>query len=74
MKKAVGLLESLVVIIIIIVLYFSFFAGPKVGRKNPFDDNVNIQNQEEIVNDKIQEIEDTKLLKKQIEQNLKDSY
>lgn len=74
MKKAVGLLEFLIVVVIVLVLYFCFFAGPKVGRKNPFDDNVNIQDQENIIDDKIQEIEDTKLMKQRIEQNLKEGY
>ena len=42
MKNAAGMLELLIVIIIITVLYFSFFAGPKKGRKDQFNDNVNI--------------------------------
>ena len=74
MKNAAGMLELLIVIIIITVLYFSFFAGLKTGRKDPFNDNVNIQNQEEIIDSKIQEIEDSKLLKQKIESNLKENY
>ena len=74
MKNAAGMLELLIVIIIITVLYFSFFADPKTGRKDPFNDNVNIQNQEEIIDSKIQEIEDSKLLKQKIESNLKENY
>lgn len=74
MKNAAGMLELLIVIIIITVLYFSFFAGPKTGRKDLFNDNVNIQNQEEIIDSKIQEIEDSKLLKQKIESNLKENY
>lgn len=74
MKKAAGLIELLIVVVIIIVLYFSFFAGPKAGRNNPFDDNSNIKNQEEVIDNKIQEIEDTKMIKQKIEQNLKEGY
>lgn len=74
MKKAAGLLELLIVLVIIIVLYFSFFAGPKTGRKNPFDDGSNLKDQQEIIDDKINEIENTKLLKQKIEQNLKEGY
>ncbi len=74
MKKAAGLIELLIVVVIIIVLYFSFFAGPKAGRKNPFDDNSNIKNQEDVIDNKIQEIEDTKMVKQKIEQNLKEGY
>ncbi len=74
MKKALGLIELLIVAVIIIILYFSIFAVPKSGRKNPFDDNSNIQNQENIIDNKIQEIEESKLLKNRIEQNLKEGY
>ena len=74
MKNAAGMLELLIVIIIITVLYFSFFVFSKTGRKDPFNDNVNIQNQEEIIDSKIQEIENSKLLKQKIESNLKENY
>ena len=39
MKKAVGLLELLIVLVVIIVVYFTCF-HPNYGRSNPFDDNV----------------------------------
>lgn len=74
MKKAFGALELLIVIIIIIVLYFTIFAGNKYGRKNPFDDGAKLNSQQEFVNDKINEIENTKALKQKIEENLNKGY
>ncbi len=73
MKKAVGLLELLIVLVVIIVVYFTCF-HPNYGRSNPFDDNVKINSQKEIIDTKIQEIEDTKALKQRIENNLNKGY
>lgn len=72
MKRAFGILELLIVIVIITVLYFSFIAGPKVGRKNPFDDNVNLQSQEDIIETKMNDIQNTKNIKERIEKNLQE--
>lgn len=72
-KSAFGILELLIVIIIALVVYFSFF-NSKYGRKNPFDDNTQIKNQQEAVENKIQEIEDYKTLQKNIEKNLQKGY
>lgn len=69
MKQAFGVLELLVVVVIIIIIYFTCFHSP-YGRKDPFNDKARINSQQEIIDDKIQEIETTKALKKQIEQNL----
>ncbi len=66
MKKAAGILELLIVLVIIIVLYFSFFHGNKYGRKNPFDDGVNVQSRQELIDDKIDEIQQIKTLNQQI--------
>ncbi len=74
MKKAFGVLELLIVIIIAITLYFTVFAGNKYGRKNPFDDGANLNSQQKIINDKIDEIENTKELKHKIEENLNKDY
>lgn len=71
MKEAVGVLELLIVIIIILVLYFTCFHS-KYGRENPFDDNQRINSQQELIDSKIQEIEETKNIKEQIEKNLKE--
>lgn len=71
MKRAVGLLELLVVVVVIIVLYFTCFHS-NYGRSNPFDDNAKINNQSQIIDDKINEIEDTKALKEKIERNLRE--
>lgn len=69
MKRAFGVLELLIVIVVIIVIYFSFFHS-QYGRKNPFDDNSRVNSQQELIDSKIQDIENSKAIKKQIEDNL----
>lgn len=71
MRKAIGLLEILIVLVVIIILYFTCFHS-NYGRSNPFDDNSRVNNQSQIVDDKINEIEETKALKEKIEQNLRE--
>ncbi len=71
--NAFGILELLIVIIIAIVVYFSFFHS-NYGRKNPFDDNAGIKTQQQAVDSKIQEIEDYKKLRQDIEKNLQKGY
>ena len=56
MKKAFGILELLIVVIIAIVVYFTCFHH-KYGRSNPFDDNSKIEQQSQMIDDKIQDIE-----------------
>lgn len=73
MKKAFGMVEILLVIVVIITLYFTCFHS-KYGRSNPFDDNSNLNSQQEMVDNKIKDIEDTKALKKKIEDNLNEGY
>ena len=73
MKKAFGVLELLIVVIIVIVVYFTCFKS-NYGRSNPFDDNAKDKTQSQMVDDKIQEIEDTKALKEKIEHNWKEDY
>lgn len=73
MKKAVGMVEILLVIIVITVLYFTCFHS-KYGRSNQFDDNSNLNNQQEMIDNKIQDIENTKALKQKIEDNLNKGY
>lgn len=68
-RYAVGIFELLIVIILVIIIYFTCFHS-QYGRKNPFADNSGINSQQEIMDMKIQEIENTKALKKQIEKNL----
>lgn len=68
-EHAVGILELLIVIFLAIIIYFTCFHS-QYGRKNPFADNSRINSQQEIIDTKIQEIENTKALKKQIEKNL----
>ena len=74
MKRAFGLAEILITVIVIIVIYFTCFAGNKYGRPNPFDDGQAVKSRQEIVDEKIQQIEDTKALKQRIEDNLKEGY
>ncbi len=73
MKKAFGMIEFLVIIIVIIILYFTCFRSD-FGRSNPFDDNAKIDSQQEIIDEKIQGIEDNKALRKRIEENLNKGY
>ncbi|MBD5401692.1 hypothetical protein HDR58_02665 [bacterium] len=73
MKKAFGVLELLIVVVIAIIVYFTCF-NHGYGRSNPFDDNAKVNNQKELIDEKIQKIEDTKLLKNQIEENLRKGY
>lgn len=73
MKKAFGLLEVLIILIIVLLVYFSCFHSHKYKR-NPFDDNAKVNSQQEIIDDKIKNIEDSKALRKRIETNLNKGY
>ena len=73
MKKAVGMVEILLVIVVITAIYFLCF-HPRYGRSNPFADNEKIKSQQELVDDKLKDIEDAKALRKRIEQNLNKGY
>ncbi len=73
MRKAFGAVELLLVIVVITILYFTCFHS-NYGRSNPFDDNAKINSQQEVIDDKIQQIEDTKALRKRIEENLNKGY
>jgi type II secretory pathway pseudopilin PulG len=73
MKKAFGLIELLIVIIIILCVYYSG-ALSKYGRKNPFDDNARVQSQKQVIDEKLEEIENSKALKQKIENNLNEDY
>jgi hypothetical protein len=71
MKKAFGLIEILIVLVIFISLYFACFKTHK--RLNPFDDGVSNEQVQQI-DKKIDEIEQTKLMKQRIEQNLNKEF
>ena len=73
MKKAVGMVEILLVIVVVTAIYFVCFHS-KYGRSNPFADNEKIKSQQELVDDKLKDIEDAKALRKRIEQNLNKGY
>ncbi|MCM1338138.1 MAG: hypothetical protein NC191_00520 [Muribaculaceae bacterium] len=72
-NKAFGILELLIVLTIGIILYFGLFHHNS-GRKNPFDDNTQIKTQQQAIDSKLEEIEQTKLLKENIEKNLQEGY
>ena len=74
MRNAGGVIELLFVVIIIIILYFTFFTGGKVGRKNPFDDNVRINTQQKLIDNKLKEIEQSKIIKQNIEKEYEVGY
>ena len=73
MKKAVGMVELLLVIVVITAIYFMCF-HPKYGRANPFADSQKIKTQQELVDDKLKDIEDAKALRQRIEQNLNKGF
>ena len=73
MKKAFGLIELLIVVIIIITVYFTCFRS-SYGRSNPFEEQTRVKTQQQVVEDKIQQIEDTKALQKKIENNLNEEF
>lgn len=74
MRNAGGVIELLFVVIIIIILYFTFFTDGKVGRKNPFDDNVRINTQQKLIDNKLKEIEQSKIIKQNIEKEYEVGY
>lgn len=75
MKKfGVGLLELLICAAVIIIVYLTFFHNSNYGRSNPFDDNSGLSTKQDMVESKINEIENTKQMKKRIEMNLKKGY
>ena len=73
MKKAFGLIDVLVVVAIILTIYLTCFS-PKYGRANPFADNQKVKTQQQLVDDKLKDIEDAKALRQRIEQNLNKGY
>ena len=73
MKKALGMVEILLVLIVITAVYMLCFHS-KYGRSNPFADNQKIETQQKLVDDKLKDIEDAKALRKRIEQNLNKGY
>lgn len=73
MKKALGMVEILLVLVVVVAIYFTCF-NPKYGRSNPFADNQKVKTQQQLVDDKLKDIEDAKALRKRIEQNLNKGY
>ena len=70
MKKAVGMVEILLVIVVVTAIYFMCF-HPKYGRSNPFADNEKIKSQQELVDDKLKDIEVKEFLGKAFLQSTK---
>lgn len=71
MKKGFGVIELIFVVIVAIVIYFLCYKGQS-GRSNPFEEVRNTRTKQEVVESKLQQLEKTKNLKRQIEMNLKD--
>lgn len=69
MKKAMGLLEILIIVVIFIIIYFTCFHSTG-GRKNPFEEQKEIKTKQELIDTKIKGIENQKAIKERIEQNL----
>ena len=69
MKKAMGLVEILIVIIIVAVMYFAFFNSP-TGRKDAFEEQKEIKTKQELIDNKLKDIQSNKDIKNRIEQNL----
>jgi len=72
-KPAFGLIELLIVAVIAVIIYFTCF-NSATKRQNPFEERVRVNTQQQAVEEKIQQIEDTKALRKRIENNLKGDY
>ena len=74
MKKiGAGLLEILICAVIVVIVYLCCWHND-YGRSNPFDDNSQLSTKKDMVQSKINEIENTKQMKKRIEMNLKKGY
>lgn len=74
-KRAFGISELLFVIVIFIMIYLVCFRTPAGRNRNPFEEQTKVRTQQEAVNQKIKEIENTKAIKDRIEQNLnRESY
>ena len=72
MKDAVGIVEILIVVIIGITL--CLFFNNSTGRKNPFEEVSEIKHQQQVIDDKIEVINDAKKIRQRIENNLKIDY
>lgn len=69
MKRAFGVIELLISAVIVLVLYFMFIS-PGGRSSNPFEDINAANERKQIIDEKINEINDTKLLREKIENNL----
>lgn len=74
MRRAFGVVELLVVIVVLIILYFACFHNPGV-QTNPLVNDVNeVKTKQQMVDDKLNEIQQTKMLKEKMDRNLNDEY
>ena len=75
MRKAFSLLEILLVIIVFgIVIYFVWFNSPN-GGYNPFAYRAKeFKTKQQMVDDKLDEIQNSKQLKEQIERKMYEGY
>ena len=72
MKKAFGLLELLIVLLVVICLYFLYFRDVKFDAL--FNGKIRVNQQKQLVDDKIKDIENTKIIKDRIENKLQEGY
>ena len=72
MKKAFGILELLIVLVVIVIL--TLMLGKGGGRNNPFDEIKEVKSKQQMVDEKLEQINRTKQLKEQIEKNLQQNY
>ena len=74
MQKGFGLFELLIVIFIIVVLYVTMFFGKKSPVVKYIEHSTQVQTQQQLINDKIQEIENLKSNRINIEKNMYEGY
>ncbi|MBE7712540.1 MAG: prepilin-type N-terminal cleavage/methylation domain-containing protein [Cyanobacteria bacterium SIG26] len=74
MQKGFGLFELLIVIFIIVVLYVTMFFGKKSPVDKYIEHSTQVQTQQQLINDKIQEIENLKSNRINIEKNMYEGY
>ena len=74
LRRAFGSVELIFVIIIILVVYYTCFHN-QYGRSNPFADAKQLKTKQQVVDDKLEEIQNSKtLMNEQIKKNLEGEY
>jgi len=74
MRRAFGAIELLIVLVIIIVVYFACFHS-QFKDSNPLAENAkDIKTKQQMVDDKLNEIDKTRQLQQKLEQNMNEGY